>query len=97
VTNTSSAARTLQFATSCQTGYEFVDSGGRVAAVSQPVCLQALTQRTLAPGASFVDTHTWMRSPLELPQVPPGSYQLRGVLLTMRDTVRSAGVAIEVR
>lgn len=97
VTNKMSASRTLQFASGCQTDFEFLDSRGDVAAKSQQMCTQALTQRTLAAGGSFVDTHVWSRAPLEPNQLVPGTYRLRGVLLATRDTVRSAPVDVVVR
>lgn len=96
VTNTSSASRTLQFSSGCLTDYEFLDATGKVVATSQQMCLQALTQRTLSAGGSFVDTHTWLRGSLGAPQLGAGTYQLRAVLLATRDTVRSQQIPIAV-
>lgn len=96
VTNTSTSSRTLQFSSGCLTDYEFLDAQGKVVGTSLQVCLQALTQKTLPPGASFTDIHTWTRGPLEPTQLAPGNYQLRGVLLATRDTVRSQSVPIAI-
>lgn len=96
VTNTSTLSRTLQFSSGCLTDYEFLDAQGKVVGTSQQVCLQALTQKTLAAGGTFSDTHTWTRGPLEPSQLAPGNYQVRGVLLATRDTVRSQPVPVAI-
>ena len=96
VTNRSVASRTLRFSSGCQTDYEFLDARGEVAATSRQMCLQALTQRTLEPGESFSDAHTWSRGSIDSPQLAPGDYQLRAVLLAIQDTVRSATVPITI-
>lgn len=96
VTNTSTSSRTLQFSSGCLTDYEFLDSAGKVVATSQQLCMQVLTQKTLAAGGAFTDVHTWTRGPLEPSQLAPGNYQLRGVLLATRDTTRSQPVPIAV-
>jgi hypothetical protein len=96
VTNTSAASRTLQFSSGCLTDFEFLDAGGKVAGTSQQTCLQALTQRTLPAGGSLTDSHTWTRGSLGTPPLAPGTYQLRGVLLATRDTVRSQPVPVTV-
>lgn len=96
VVNDSSSSRTLRFSSGCQTDFEFLDAGGKVVRSSQQLCLQALTQRTLAPGDSFSDVHAWTRGPLDPPQLTPGSYQVRGVLLATQDTARSAPVSVSV-
>jgi hypothetical protein len=96
VANTSGTSRTLQFSSGCLTDYEFLDAGGKVVGTSQQLCLQALTQRTLPAGENFTDSHMWIRGPLGTPQLAPGTYQLRGVLLATRDTVRSQPVPIAI-
>lgn len=96
VSNQSTVTRTLEFSSGCQTDYEFVDSRGGVAATSQQMCVLARTQRTLPAGGGFTDIHTWARQPLEPNQLKPGAYQLRGVLLAIGDTIRSASIPIDV-
>jgi len=96
VTNTSTSSRTLQFSSGCTTDYEFLDAQGKVVGTSQQACLQALTQKTLASGGAFTDVHTWTRGPLEPSQLAPGNYQVRGVLLATRDTVRSQPVPVVI-
>jgi len=96
VTNTSASAQQLRFATGCQTDYEFLDGAGNVVTSSHQMCTQALSQRTLEPGASFADSHVWTRGALDPNQVTPGNYQLRGVLLAVGDTVRSSTVPVSV-
>jgi hypothetical protein len=95
-TNGASAARTLQFSSGCFTDFEFLDSSGRVVGASLQMCVQVLTQKTVAPGASFSDSHTWTRGPLGFPQLAPGSYQLRGVLLTMPTAIRSSSIPVTI-
>ena len=96
VSNQTISARTLEFSSSCQTNYEFLDSRGEVAATSQRMCMQARTQRTLPAGGGFTDVHTWARRPLEPNQLKPGAYKLRGVLLATGDTIRSSPVPIDI-
>jgi len=52
-------------------------------------CLQVLTQKTIVPGASLSGSHTWTRGPTGFPQLAPGNYQLRGVMLTTPTALRS--------
>lgn len=89
VSNTSNDARRLQFTSSCVTTFEVVDGDGRVVARGAEMCAQVMTTRTIAAGGSFSDTHEWGRRALDLPQVGPGRYQVRGVLLATGDTIRS--------
>jgi hypothetical protein len=96
VTNNSSSSRDLRFSSGCQTDFEFLDAQGKVVRASQQMCTQSLTQRTLAAGESFRGVHVWTRGPMDPPQLAPGSYQLRGVLLTVGEAVRSAPVAVSV-
>lgn len=96
VTNNASSSRDLRFASGCQTDFEFLDAQGKVVRSSQQMCTQSLTQRTLVAGESFRGIHTWTRGPMDPPQLVPGSYQVRGVLLTVGEAVRSAPVAVSV-
>lgn len=96
VTNTSSSSRTFQFSSGCQTDFEFLDAQGKVVRSSHQICTQALTHRTLAAGDAFSDSHTWTRGPLDPPELAPGSYRVRGVLLATGDTTRSVGVAVSI-
>ena len=96
VTNNSASRRELRFATGCPTDFEFVDGKGNVVRMSQQGCFQALTQRTLAAGETFSDQHVWTRGPMDPPQLAAGDYQLRGVLLTMGNPVRSAAVSVSI-
>lgn len=88
VTNNGSSSRTIDFSTTCQTDFEILDAAGNVATTSMQVCGQALTQRTLAAGASFSETHDWRRGALGQPALS-GSYQVRGVLLRTGAPIRS--------
>jgi len=96
VANNSTSSRELRFATGCQTDFEFVDANGNVVRTSQQGCFQSLTQRTLAAGESFSRQHTWTRGAADPPQLVRGTYQLRGVLLTMGNPVRSAPVTVSI-
>ena len=93
-TNTSGAARTLQFSSGCTTDYELLDTSGRVVAGGDQMCAQALTQETLGPGESLTGTHVLARG---MPPIAPGVYRVRGVLLTMDAPVRSEPVAVTFR
>jgi len=95
-TNNASSEQTLQFSSACLTDFEFLDSSGRVVGASQQMCAQVVTRKTLTPGGSLSDSHTWTRGPLGLPQLAPGNYQLRGVLLTTPNAIRSAPIPIIV-
>ena len=59
------------------------------------MCAQVLTQKTLTPGASLSGSHTWTRGPTGFPQLAPGNYQLRGVLLTS-PAIQSQSIAIVI-
>ena len=96
-TNATSAARTLQFSSGCTTDYELLDPGGAVVAESGQMCTQALTQETLAPGQALTGTHVLARGVRGMPPTSPGTYRVRGVLLTMDGPVRSEPVAVTFR
>jgi hypothetical protein len=96
VSNGSADSRTLDFSTSCKTTFEFLDLEGRTVGVGTPMCLQVLTSKTLAPGETFAENHEWSRSPLELPQLAPGRYQIRGVLLARDGQRRSAAAPVTI-
>jgi len=96
VSNGSSDTRVLDFSTSCKTSFEFLDLEGRTVGTGAAMCLQVLTSKTLAPGESFAETHEWSRSPLELPQLAPARYQVRGVLLTRDGQRRSATTPVTI-
>ena len=96
-TNKSAASRTLDFSSGCQTDFEFADSDGRVAATSQRMCAQMLTQKILQPSESLSETHVWTRTPSEPNQLRPGRYHLRGVLLAVGNGVRSEGVLVVIQ
>jgi hypothetical protein len=89
-TNTGRTSATLHFSSGCQTDYQLLDPSGAVVGESLQMCTQALTQRTLAPGASFTDTHVWIRGMAGQPKLPAGSVvQVRGILLTQGAEQRS--------
>ena len=96
VSNGSPDNRTLDFSTSCKTTFEFLDLEGRTVGAGTPMCLQVLTSKTLAPGEAFAENHDWSRSPLEVPQLAPGRYQVRGVLLTRDGHRRSAATPVTI-
>jgi hypothetical protein len=96
VVNNASSARTLEFSSGCLTDFELLDSGGQLVGTSRQVCLQVLTQKTLQASGSFSTSHTLTRGPLGFPQLAPGSYQLRGVLLTSPTAIRSPSIPITV-
>ena len=96
-TNTTSAARTLHFSSGCTTDYEVLDTSGAVVATSMQMCAQALTQETLAPGASLTGTHVLARGMLGMAPSAAGVYRVRGVLLTTGEPVRSEPVAVTFR
>ena len=96
-TNATNAPRTLEFSSGCTTDYELLDATGAVVTESGQMCTQALTQQTLAPGASLEGTHVLVRGMRGMPALPAGAYQVRGVLLTMGDPVRSAPVPVTLR
>jgi hypothetical protein len=90
ITNTGKTAATLSFSSGCHTDYELLDASGAVVGESFQMCTQAMTQRTLAPGASFTDTHVWIRGMAGQPKLAAGSVvRVRGVLLTQGAQVRS--------
>jgi hypothetical protein len=89
-TNTGKTPASLSFSSGCQTDYELLDASGVVIAQSFQMCTQSLTRRTLAPGASFTDTHVWIRNMAGQPKLPAGSVvRIRGVLLTQGAGQRS--------
>jgi hypothetical protein len=93
-TNTGKAPANLSFSSGCQTDYELLDSSGAVIGESLQMCTQSLTQRTLAPGASFTDAHVWIRNMAGQPKLPAGSVvRFRGVLLTQGTGQRSSNMA----
>jgi hypothetical protein len=94
VTNTSAAAKTLQFTSSCRTSYEFLDADGKVVGSSVEMCAQVMTALKLGAGGSFTDVHTWGRRPVDAPQLKPGTYRVRGVLLATGEAVRSAPTTV---
>jgi hypothetical protein len=94
VTNASAAARILEFPNSCQTSYEFLDGADKVVGSAMEMCAQVLTSRTLAPGESFADDHSWGRRPIDVPQLAPGTYRVRGILLAKGGTVRSGTATV---
>jgi hypothetical protein len=94
--NNAAAERTLQFSSACLTGFEFLNSNGQIAGESTQMCAQVLTRKTLAPGGEISEIHVWSRDDLGLPQLAPGLYRLRGVLLTTPSPVRSAAVPVDV-
>lgn len=94
VTNTSAAAKTLQFTSSCLTSYEFLDADGNVVGSAAEMCAQVMTTRTLGAGESFTDDHSWGRRPVDTPQLKPGTYRVRGVLLAKGETVRSGAATV---
>lgn len=89
VTNTGSAPVDLQFTSGCQTDYELLDAAGKEIGSSMQMCTQSLTSRALAPGASFTDSHVWIRGMLGMPQPPAGSMRVRGVLLATGARLKS--------
>lgn len=93
-TNTTSAARTLEFSSGCTTDYELLAASGAVVAESGQMCTQALTQETLGAGESLTGRHVLQRG---MPPIAPGVYRVRGVLLTMGEPVRSEPVAVTFR
>jgi len=95
-TNNSSSSRALQFSSACLTDFEFLNSSGQVVGRSQQICLQVLTQKTLMPGESLSSSHIWTRGPTGFPQLSPGTYQLRGVLLTSQTTIQSPSIPIVI-
>jgi len=95
-TNSASSPRALQFSSACLTDFEFLNSSGQVVGRSQQMCLQVLTQKTLASGESLSGSHTWTRGPTGFPQLSPGTYQLRGVLLTSPSPVQSPSIQIVI-
>lgn len=94
VTNTSPAPKTLEFPSSCQTSYEFLDGAGKVVGAAMEMCAQVLTSRTLAGGESFTDDHSWGRRPIDTPQLAPGTYRVRGILLAKGETARSGTATV---
>ena len=95
-TNNASSPRALQFSSACLTDFEFLNSSGQVVGRSQQLCLQVLTQKTLMPGESLSSSHTWTRGPTGFPQLTPGTYQLRGVLLTSPSAIQSTSIPIVI-
>lgn len=90
VTNAGKTPANLSFSTGCQTDYELLDPSGAVIAQSFQMCTESLTQRTLAPGASFTDSHVWIRTMAGQPKLPAGSVvRFRGILLTRGAEQRS--------
>jgi len=96
-TNTTSAERTLRFTSGCTTDWELLDASGAVVTTSMQMCAQAMTQETLAPGASLTGTHVLVRGMLGTAPVPAGVHRVRGVLLTADEPVRSEPVAVTFR
>lgn len=94
VSNQSSAEKTLQFTSSCLTKFEVLDGEGRVIGSGIQMCLQSLTTRVLPAGGSFTDVHEWGRRRVDMPRLAPGTYGVRGVLLSKGDTVRSAPATV---
>ena len=94
VTNRGSAPIDLKFTSGCQTDYELLDAEGKVIGSSMQMCTQSLGNRTLAPGASFTDTHVWIRGMAGMPQPPAGSsMRVRGILLADGAETRSEETA----
>ncbi len=96
-TNTTSAERTLEFSSGCTTDYELLAPSGAVVAESGQMCTQALKQETLGPGQALTGTHVLARGVRGMPPTSPGTYRVRGVLLTMDGPVRSEPVAVTFR
>jgi len=95
--NTSNAARTLRFSSGCTTDWELLDTSGAVVAESGQMCTQALREETLGPGESLTGTHLLVRGMRGTAPSMPGTYRVRGVLLTMDAPMRSAPVAVTFR
>lgn len=96
VANRGAAARSVEATSACFTDYEILDAGGAVAATSDQMCAAVMSQRTLAAGESFTDSHSWVRGMRGMPVLPPGRYEARGVLLATDGPVRSEGVPFTV-
>ena len=96
-TNTTGAARTLQFSSGCTTDFELLDASCAVAWRSAQMCTQALTEETLGAGESLTGRHVLERDAPGTMSIAPGVYRVRGVLLTMGDPVRSEPVAVTFR
>lgn len=96
VTNAGSERRVIEATSSCFTDYQLLDERGAVVASSMQMCAAVMSRHELAPGGSFSEEHVWTRGERGMPQVPPGRYQLRGLLLARADTVTSDAVPLEV-
>lgn len=95
VTNNGTSSRTIDFSTACQTDFEILDASGNAVTTSMRVCAQVLSERTLAAGASFSETHEWRRGSLGQPPLS-GSYRIRGVLLQTGNPIRSVAQPLEL-
>ena len=89
VTNKSRAPVSLEFSSGCQTDYELLDASGALLGASGEMCTQATGRRTLAPGESFSDSHTWIRGLPGMPQASGTRMLVRGVLLAVGKEIRS--------
>lgn len=83
VTNAGTVPLALSFSSGCRTDYELLDANGAVIGRSGMMCTEATSEQSLAPGASFTDTHIWVRGLRGMPQPAAGStnMRLRAVLL----------------
>lgn len=96
VTNADDQRRVIEASSACFTDYELLDADGKVVSRSLQMCAAVMARRELAPGESFSETHVWKRGLRGMPEVPPGSYQLRGLLRARTSTVTSNAVDLLV-
>ena len=96
VVNTGRTPIVLYFSSGCQTDYEIQDAQGTRIGRSGMMCTEALTQRALEPGASFTNTHIWVRGMRGVPQPPAGAetMRIRGVLLGTSGEVISTNAVV---
>jgi Intracellular proteinase inhibitor len=100
VVNTGRTPLVLHFSSGCQTDFEIQDAQGNPIGRSGMMCTEALTQRALEPGASFTNTHIWVRGMRGVPQAPAGAeaVRIRGVLLaTSGEIVSRNTVSVALR
>lgn len=92
VVNSGSTPIVLQFNSGCQTDFEILSADGARMGRSGMMCTEALTQRALDPGASFTNTHIWVRGMRGVPQPPERAtaFRIRGVLLAASGEILSS-------
>ncbi|HEU4631514.1 MAG TPA: BsuPI-related putative proteinase inhibitor [Gemmatimonadaceae bacterium] len=94
VTNTDDERHVIEASSGCFTDFELLDARGDVVTRSLQLCPAMMASRTLDPGESFSETHVWKRGLRGMPELPAGTYRVRGILLARTSPVASEAVDV---